>query len=63
MKKNLTKPYILYVAEVIYLEICAIKSKEKNINNNIFLSPKIDSLFNILNSIINKNDDKKEKNS
>ena len=33
MKKNLTKPYILYVAEVIYLEICAIKSKEINISN------------------------------
>ena len=40
-----------------------IESKEKNINNNIFLSPKIDSLINILNSIINKNDDKKETRS
>ena len=40
-----------------------IESKEKNINNNIFLSPKIDSLVNILNSIINKNDDKKETRS
>ena len=37
-----------------------IKSEEKNLNNNIFLSPKIDSLIEILNSIINKTDDKKE---
>ena len=37
-----------------------IESKEKNLNNNIFLSPKIDSLIDILNSIINKTDDKKE---
>ena len=27
MKKNLAKPYILYVAEVIYLAISEIKSK------------------------------------
>jgi glycosyltransferase involved in cell wall biosynthesis len=40
-----------------------IESKERNINNNIFLSPKIDSLINILKSIINKNDDKKETRS
>ena len=40
-----------------------VLTKEKNINNNIFLSPKIDSLVNILNSIINKNDDKKETRS
>ena len=33
MKKNLTKPYILYVAEVIYLAISEIKSKEQNISN------------------------------
>ena len=32
-----------------------IESKEKNLNNNILLSPKIDSLIDILNSIINKN--------
>ena len=37
-----------------------IESKEKNLNNNILLSPKIDSLIDILNSIINKSDDKKE---
>ena len=37
-----------------------IESKEKNLNNNIFLSPKIDSLIDILNSIINKTDYKKE---
>ena len=37
-----------------------IESKEKNHNNNILLSPKIDSLIDILNSIINKSDDKKE---
>ena len=37
-----------------------IESEEKNLNNNIFLSPKIDSLIDILNSIINKADDKKE---
>ena len=37
-----------------------IESKEKNLNNNIFLSPKIDSLIDILNSIIDKTDDKKE---
>ena len=34
--------------------------KEKNLNNNILVSPKIDSLIDILNSIINKSDDKKE---
>ena len=33
MKKNLAKPYILYVAEVIYLAISEIKSKEQNISN------------------------------
>ena len=33
-----------------------IESKEKNLNNNILLSPKIDSLIDILNSIINKTD-------
>ena len=37
-----------------------IESKEKNLNNNILVSPKIDSLIDILNSIINKSDDKKE---
>ncbi len=37
-----------------------IESIEKNQNNNIFLSPKIDSLINILNSIINKTDNKKK---
>ena len=37
-----------------------IESEEKNLNNNIFLSPKIDSLIDILNSIINKTDSKKE---
>ncbi len=37
-----------------------IESKEKNLNNNIFLSPKVDSLTDILNSIINKIDNKKE---
>ena len=37
-----------------------IESEEKNLNNNIFLSPKIVSLIDILNSIINKADDKKE---
>ena len=40
-----------------------IESKEKNLNNNILLSPKIDSLIDILNSIINKSDDKKETRS
>ena len=33
MKKNLAKPYILYVAEVIYIAISEIKSKEQNISN------------------------------
>ena len=37
-----------------------IESKEKNLNNNILLSPKIDSLIDILNSIKNKSDSKKE---
>ena len=37
-----------------------IESKEKNQNNNIFLSPKIDSLINILNFTINKTDNKKK---
>ena len=40
-----------------------IESKEKILNNNILLSPKIDSLIDILNSIINKSDDKKETRS
>ncbi len=37
-----------------------IESKERNLNNNIYLSPNIDSLIEILNSVINKNDEKKE---
>ena len=37
-----------------------IESIEKNLNNNILVSPKIDSLIDILNSIINKSDSKKE---
>ena len=40
-----------------------IESKEKILNNNILLSPKIDSLIEILNSIINKFDNKKETRS
>ena len=36
-----------------------IESKEKILNNNVLLSPKIDSLIEILNSIINKSDNKK----
>jgi len=40
-----------------------IESKEKILNNNILLSPKIDSLIEILNSIINKSDNKKETRS
>ena len=40
-----------------------IESKEKNLNNNILLSPKIDSLIDILNSVINKSDNKKEARS
>ena len=40
-----------------------IESNEKNLNNNILLSPKIDSLIDILNSIINKSDNKKEARS
>lgn len=36
-----------------------IESKEQNYNNNIYLSPKINSLIEILNYIINKNDEKK----
>ncbi len=37
-----------------------IESKEHNLNNNIYLSPNINSLIEILNSVINKNDEKKE---
>ena len=37
-----------------------IESKEKNLNNNILVSPKIESLIDILNSTINKSDNKKE---
>ena len=37
-----------------------IESKEKNLQNNIFLSPKIDSLIEILSTLIDKTDDKKE---
>ena len=37
-----------------------IESKEQNYNNNIYLSPKINSLIEILNYIINKNDKKKK---
>ena len=33
MKNNLSKPYILNVAEVIYLAICDIKKKDKGISN------------------------------
>ena len=40
-----------------------IESKEKILNNNVLLSPKIDSLIEILNSIINKSDNKKETRS
>ena len=32
MKKNIEKPYVLYVAELIYLEILKIK-KKNNLNN------------------------------
>ena len=32
MKQNIEKPYILYVAEIIYKEICNLK-KKNNINN------------------------------
>ena len=37
-----------------------IESKEHNVNNNIYLSPNINSLIEILNSVINKNDEEKE---
>ena len=37
-----------------------IESNEHNLNNNIYLSPNINSLIEILNSVINKNDEKKE---
>ena len=36
-----------------------IESKEKSLNENIYLSPKTNSLIEILDSIINKIDDKK----
>ena len=37
-----------------------IESKEKSLNDNIYLSPKTNSLIEILNSTINKIDDKKD---
>ena len=37
-----------------------IESKEKSLNNNIYLSPKTNSLIEILDTIVNKTDDKKE---
>ena len=49
--------------KIMYDILLKIESKEKNLNNNILLSPKIDSLIDILNSIINKSDDKKETRS
>jgi len=36
-----------------------IESKEKNLNDNIYLGPKINSLIEIIDSIINKSDNKK----
>ena len=37
-----------------------IESKEQSLNNNIYLSPKTNSLIEILDTIVNKVDDKKE---
>ena len=36
MSENIDKPYVLYVAEIIYLEIFNIK-KNNNINNLFFI--------------------------
>jgi len=36
-----------------------IESKEKSLNDNIYLGPKINSLIAIIDSIINKTDNKK----
>ena len=40
-----------------------IESEEKNLNNNIYLAPKINSLIEILNSVVNKTDSKKRARS
>lgn len=46
-----------------YVDLCMgfkIESKEQKLNNHTYLQPNINSLIEILNSIINKNDDKKK---
>ena len=40
-----------------------IESEEKNLNNNIYLAPKINSLIEILNSVVNRTDSEKRARS
>ena len=40
-----------------------IESEEKNLNNNIYLAPKINSLIEILNCVVNQTDNKKQTRS